>query len=71
MTDDVIDLQRWKSWTKAEADLYAGQRVRVIGEHDLSMRVLVEFMSGPLNGERRWFTMQELAGNAAIRPTRE
>jgi hypothetical protein len=52
--------ERWPKWSKAERHLYAGQSVRVLGEVDRSGAMLVEMMSGPLTGLRRWMTFDEL-----------
>jgi hypothetical protein len=61
---DEITLRQSKNWTASEALLYVGSLVRVLGDRDQIDRVLVEFLSGPLCGERRWFTESELQRKA-------
>jgi len=68
--DDDTKVETKKPKTKLgkdERDRYSGHPLRVLGEVDYRGALLVEFMSGPLEGERRWFTEQELkelAGDA-------
>jgi hypothetical protein len=60
MSDETTLPAKYPGWTKAERAYYANAQVRVMGEVDRSGRLLVELLSGPLAGEFRWFTEQEL-----------
>ena len=64
MIEPPVALPRHPNWTASEAKLYVGSLVRVLGDRDQIDRVLVEFLSGPLYGERRWFTESELQRKA-------
>lgn len=50
--------------TPAERKRYGGQQMRALGQvlrrdYDDTL-LLFEFMSGPLDGEKHWFTEQEV-----------
>lgn len=55
-----------RSWTKRERHLYANQAVRATGAVDGDGRLEMEFLSGPLAGERRWMRHDELIQDAAV-----
>lgn len=59
--NEAVVVERYPSWTKRERELYAGALVRVLGEVDHRGLLLVELMSGELQGERRWMSEAELA----------
>ena len=60
MSDETTLPAKYPGWTKSERAYYANATCRVLGEVDHSGRILVEITSGPLLGEMRWFTEQEL-----------
>jgi hypothetical protein len=60
MSDETTLPAKYPGWTKAERAYYANATVRVLGQLDYKGRMLVELMSGPLLGERRWMSEDEL-----------
>ena len=49
--------------TKADRAFYGGQLMRAtgrVGKGKYTEQVLMEYLSGPLKGECRWFTEEEL-----------
>ncbi len=60
MNDVVTVVADHPNWQPSERALYANALVRVMGETDTKGSLLVEFMSGPLEGESRWMKETEL-----------
>ncbi len=57
---EAVLVSKHKAWSRTERELYAGALVRVMGETDRQGRMLVELLSGPLAGCRRWMSEEEI-----------
>jgi len=73
--NEAVIVSKHTSWSRAERELYAGATCRVMGETDRQGRLLVELLSGPLAGCRRWMSEEEIrrtdAGNDCVEGTDE
>lgn len=58
--NEAVLVSKAKGWTKADRERYGGATVRILGDRDHRDQVLVEIMSGPLAGLRRWMSEAEI-----------